>query len=394
MKKSDLFWQSYLNLERSFIELSEYIFITDSYISKKDGSYIEQPRPQQLETFSPRIADLLVQYCVQIEAISKELYYEIEGSTKHRGDETILFDTDCLKEIDKIWNTHDKTVIVTAFNLSNSDNKILKPLHNAHKQGKPYWKKAYQAVKHDRYNCLSMGNVKALLHALSALYLLNLYYRKDRWIMSYQDIGKLDMSCGSKIFAVNPPKTNKDDGTALWDTGNIPIVGDSPYIITYTNSTYERITNLRKQGNKALDDFIKAQPEMNNQDFISHILNVVEDAKCTRTPFHWVSELMKFRLHKRIPSTISFEERRELLVNSREWKGQTYSSNQHLQPDEITVDNIEAAIDKVGYLAGIDIELDLSYINWLRVALIDAPCEVRIPTMIEINNINANKVNS
>ena len=47
----------------------------------------------QLEVFSPHIADLLIQCCVQIEALSKELYYDL-GGVKPRGDNTIFFDED------------------------------------------------------------------------------------------------------------------------------------------------------------------------------------------------------------------------------------------------------------------------------------------------------------
>ncbi len=73
-----------MNLEKALVKLSNYIYITD----------------KQLEIFSPYIADLLVQTCIQIEAISKELYYELDGA-KVRGDTSIRFDEDCLKEIDK-----------------------------------------------------------------------------------------------------------------------------------------------------------------------------------------------------------------------------------------------------------------------------------------------------
>ena len=39
MKKSDIFWQTYLNLEKEAIELSKYIFFTDEVqISSKGNS--------------------------------------------------------------------------------------------------------------------------------------------------------------------------------------------------------------------------------------------------------------------------------------------------------------------------------------------------------------------
>ena len=58
--------------------------------------------------------------------------------------------------------------------------------------------------QYDRYASLSKGNIKTLLHALVAVYLLNIYFKNDSWLTNYQNISKMYMSCGSKIFAVNP----------------------------------------------------------------------------------------------------------------------------------------------------------------------------------------------
>lgn len=43
----------------------------------------------------------------------------------------------------------------------------------AHKWQGGYWERCCQAVKHDGISSLSKDNVKAFLHALAALYLLN-----------------------------------------------------------------------------------------------------------------------------------------------------------------------------------------------------------------------------
>lgn len=178
MNKSDIFWQTYLNLEKEMIEVSRYIFITDEITVRHNGTETTQSYDAQLNTFSPHLADLLVRICVQIEAISKELYHA-NGGTKERGDKALFFDEDCLKLIDIKWETHNKKVLVVApfFNLTKDENRVLRPLKEAHKRGGTYWGKAYQAVKHDRFASLKHGNVKAVLHALAALYLLNVYYR-------------------------------------------------------------------------------------------------------------------------------------------------------------------------------------------------------------------------
>lgn len=69
MNKSDIFWQTYLNLEKEMIEVSRYIFITDEITVQKNGKETMQAYDAQ---FSPHLADLLVRCRVQIEAISKE----------------------------------------------------------------------------------------------------------------------------------------------------------------------------------------------------------------------------------------------------------------------------------------------------------------------------------
>lgn len=95
------------------IEVSKFIFVTDEVVRNEKGVEKVQSSKTQLGTFSPHIADLLIRCCVQIEAISKELYFEL-GGEKKRGDSSIKFDTDCLKLIDRAWETHNKRVLVVA----------------------------------------------------------------------------------------------------------------------------------------------------------------------------------------------------------------------------------------------------------------------------------------
>lgn len=85
MKKSDIFWQSYLSLEKELIEVPNFIYIADVANAHEGGKEVIKPCDAQLMTFSPHIADLLIRCCVQIEAISKELYYD-NGGVKPWGD--------------------------------------------------------------------------------------------------------------------------------------------------------------------------------------------------------------------------------------------------------------------------------------------------------------------
>ena len=375
MKKSDIFWQTYLNLEKEAIEVSKYIFFTDEVLVNGKGGIVAQSCNTQLETFSPHIADLLVRCCVQIESISKELYFD-NGGTKARGDSSILFDEDCLKLIDIKWQTHNKTVMVVApfFNFVKDENRILKPLKEAHKRQGTYWEKAYQAVKHDRYSSLHKGNVKAFIHALAALYLLNLYYRNDSWVTKYQDISKLDYSMGSAIFTVKPPVANQ-----LWH-GNSPTITESPYVVSYQDADYQRIEEMQMKEEQALNDYWINQPELREPAFQAQLQEAVEREK--KDPHQRVMhiwELAKYRLNKKIPNTLTFEERKVCLINSKEWNGWINQHNKHLSADELTEDNIQKEIDSVGIRWGMEIMKSFQKLEWLPIALNSEICNIYIP---------------
>lgn len=376
MQKSDIFWQTYLNLEKELLDLSKYVFFTDEIIVNSKNGVVTQNCTTQLETFSPYIADLLVRCCVQIEAISKELYFD-NGGTKPRGDNNLFFDEDCLKLLDIKWNTHSKIVIISApfFNFTRDENKFLKPLKEAHKRQGTYWEKAYQAVKHDRYASLSKGNIKSLIHALAALYLLNLYYRNDSWITKHKDISSADYSMGSSVFSVKAPIFNM-----LWKGNNEPILSDSPYAVRYKEDEYRKIESILNKENEALNNYIMKQPELNEQDFQLQLQTAFEQEKKNpqnRVIVIW--ELAKYRLNKKLPNTLLFEDRKNLLIKSEEWNGRINQQNKHLSPDEITEDNIQKEIDSVGINWGMQLEMKFKNFEWVQSVLKNDVFEVYIP---------------
>lgn len=165
--------------------------------------------------------------------------------------------------IDIKWKTHEKNVLIVApfFNFTKDENRVLKPLKEAHKRQGTYWEKAYQAVKHDRYSSLHKGTVKAFIHALAALYLLNIYYRNTSWVVKYQEVPNLDYSMGSQIFAVRPPQSGE-----LW-YGNNPVISTSPYTVKYRDSDYQNIKNLQDQEQQALIDYMENSQSYTIQSF-------------------------------------------------------------------------------------------------------------------------------
>lgn len=187
---TQLYWQVYKNLEKEFIELSEIIHIDDS----------------QQNVYSMKIADLLIRTAIEIEAVSKELYIENSGAPV--ADEEMYFDTVCISYLNNLWGLENKIVLVVSPNLyfDKEENKVLRPLHKAMKRGSSSsdWNKAYQAVKNNRVKELHKGNIKNLLHGLSALYMLNLYNNNNNKIENISEKDRLTIngSFGSDLFAV------------------------------------------------------------------------------------------------------------------------------------------------------------------------------------------------
>jgi hypothetical protein len=215
--------------------------------------------------------------------------------------------------------------------------------------------------------------VKAFIHALAALYLLNIYYRNTSWVVKYQEVPNLDYSMGSQIFAVRPPQSGE-----LW-YGNNPVISTSPYTVKYRDSDYQNIKNLQDQEQQALIDYMEKQPELHDSEFQSIMEDAIEREKkdpTQKTVLFW--ELTKYRLNKKIPSTLTFEERKTRLVNSEEWNGWIHQNNDHLLESELTEENIQKEIDKVGSRWGMELMKKIQRFEWLPIALNTALCEVSI----------------
>lgn len=191
--KSRLFWIVYKDLEKEVLELTKNIHVND----------------KQLDVYSMHIADLLVRCSMEIETLCKSLYAEAGGGSVYDKDgkeRDLYFDTDCLKYLNDKWSICSKSISVTSarFFFQDEANITLLPLRKADERGKGDWKKAYQAVKHDRANNLAKGNLKHLIRALGALYILNLFFADETIQLGvYNPLDKFDKRMGSSIFSVS-----------------------------------------------------------------------------------------------------------------------------------------------------------------------------------------------
>ena len=167
---TNLYWPIYKNLELEVIELSNKIHFDDS----------------QIGVYSVKITELLIRCSVEIDAISKDLFFRNGGIEPTIGD--LYFDTDCLNLLENKWLLSKKEVLVSSSNFyfTDAENRILTPLRKANLRGTSSadWKKAYQAVKHNRSVNLSKGNIKNLLRAMAALFLLNQYSKNEIYDLS------------------------------------------------------------------------------------------------------------------------------------------------------------------------------------------------------------------
>lgn|GEM_PF-760317 len=378
MNKQEMFWQTYLNLENDLIELSKNIYITDEILIHSTGCDVHQPCNTQLNVFSPHIADLLIRTCIEIEAISKELYFEL-GGEKTRGDASIRFDEDCLKQIDIICKSHKKIVLVVTplFNLTKEEHYALKPLKEAHKRQGTAWEKAYQAVKHDRYFSLNKATIKVLIDAMAALFLLNIYNRNINISSKFHEYSKLDMSFGSKIFSLKLPDLTYIMGVVNGIKYNEPLQSsDSPYILKYTDDIYKEINKAEEQIINDKANYLMQQPEFNDPAFLEQIKESKEREKTvTGHRMIPICELFKFRLNKKIPANLTFETRKQLLLSSSEWNEFISRNKYNKNPNEITEDNIQAEIDHLAFMIGMNFEHDLSKPKWYK-AFNEGYCEL------------------
>ncbi len=359
MERSQLFWQTYLNLEKEMLEIAKYIYITDEITTYAGGKLITSHCETQLDTFSPHIADLLIKTCVEIEAISKELYYSL-GGEKTRGDKTLFFDEDCLKLIDKKCRTHQKVVMISSssFNLTKEENLCFKPLREAHKRQGTDWERAYQALKHDRYTSINKGTVKNLIHAMGALYLLNVYCRDIKFFSKFLEVNNLDFSLGSSVFSVAKPHQEYLIDIINNQKINCTLASkESPFVLKYTDECYKKILEANKAEDENIRKYIFSQPELYEQEFIQQLSHSAEQAKKEgHTPMSIFCELCIYRINKKLPSTLPFNERKELFISSPEWNGKTRMQNNHLKESELTAENIQFEIDLAGKLAGFELQ--------------------------------------
>lgn len=163
VSNSNPFWLHYLSLERSLLEISEYISITeDNY-----------------QCYSFKNMQLFYAVCSEIDSIFKHIRRNLGLEITRQG--CINIESN-ITMLGSYFPAVRNTSIVTNINGSSLEFKPLKRLFADYidkakdqKKEKSWWQQ-YNAVKHQRLNNFDKANLKNLLKSLSALHVLNLIY--------------------------------------------------------------------------------------------------------------------------------------------------------------------------------------------------------------------------
>lgn len=274
---NNMYWPIYMNLENEVLDLANRIHFSDD----------------QVKVYSIYIADLIVRAATEIESISKELYKEIGGNMEptdeHGERRTLYFDTDCINLLEEEWKLSKKHISVSAINMffEKQENIVLAPLYKANKRGSSgsKWKRAYQALKHDRNNSLSIATISNLINILGALYILNLYYRDDQIDLGrvYMNETIFDSRMGSNLFSAkyfhaSPIAVSRIMNDSSITPFNIEEFENSIFIQKYDDKSFEamhesfckddEITMRNFEQSKIIKDFLLNNPEFTTKSVV------------------------------------------------------------------------------------------------------------------------------
>ena len=230
---NNIFWGIYRNLEREVLSLAEMVHFTDNQIS----------------VYSARIADLLVRCNVEAESLIRELYKRVHGASLDGVGAMLV-------SLNEAWNLEKKQVSIISPNMHYSSGyATFCPYNYGNKDNNDFYS-AYCAVKHDRAsNFERYATLHFLLRAMGALYLLNIYYKDEEFILERMRTLP-DSRLGSNIFSfkvkeLNPKFPVKEQVLCSDDElGAMYII--RPTIDSY-NHYYQEFVGAFKKQKEALD---------------------------------------------------------------------------------------------------------------------------------------------
>ena len=307
-EKPNLYWPVYRNLEKEVLALADEIHFCDN----------------QLDVYSIKIAELLLRISAEIESLFKDLY---RAEERKEPEETGV----AVKFLTERWKLDKKIVMISAPNMyfTEEQNRIFSPLGYVKGDDNDYYK-AYNAVKHNRVKDISKANIRVLIRALAALYLLNIYYRNDKFAPNMN----FDPSLGSNVFNVRADPY----GLCLGSKIVCGARDDCVYLHKYSDYHYAHyLKKLNEETDKQKMAFLTSEE-----------LRKYSEAgkKFSSQDFHTViSEVGEWNLMNEMSSLSDYEERKNYLLNSSSYKQFIKRYN---FGEEITPENIEKTIRLIG----------------------------------------------
>lgn len=169
---ANLFWPIYKKLEDEFKDLSYYIKIDN----------------KQMKTYSIKIADLILRIVAECENISSEICKreKIKFKDKKGHIKKVVNFNEYIDALNKIFNLENKLVNPIFVNMEDDTfYSKLTPFRkekikvNGADKSILKWYNAYNKIKHDRTRNFKMANLENLIYSLSALFMLNIYFRNE-----------------------------------------------------------------------------------------------------------------------------------------------------------------------------------------------------------------------
>ena len=188
---SNLHWPVYMNLEKELLELSYSIYFDDNqfeYVYEKNDDGVEdKTKIIKCPPYSLKVGELLVRACTEIEALIKTLSIEFDDKIKGQSyfcKKKGITTGNRLVYLNDEWELDKRVILVANSNFPFKDkgeHKCFAPFDYEKNSCDDYYS-AYNAVKHNRSEkTLPKGNIRFLLRAMGALYLLNVYFRNESY---------------------------------------------------------------------------------------------------------------------------------------------------------------------------------------------------------------------
>ncbi|AYB33046.1 hypothetical protein [Chryseolinea soli] len=244
---TNIYWAVYKNLEAEIVKLTYAIHVDDN----------------QLEVYSSLISDLILRASAEIESISKELY-KANGGTKTQK---IKYDSDALDHLNGLWKIDKKVVLISSINCYQTS-KILIPFAKNETStfhgGMTYsWNNSYQNLKHDRANSLRFGSIKYLFDIMAALFILNIYYKSERYPLKRDaQATSFPIGLGSELFSIKLHAWSSYDGKNNYLRRDE--FDECLYFTGYTKDSLEEIEKAHEEMVKHQEELFSKHPKFIN----------------------------------------------------------------------------------------------------------------------------------